>query len=116
ARAGRAGKRVVANLDQPRPAALIASSQAGLMEYGRMANGLVIVGAGQAGFQAAVSARALGYEGVINLVGDESYMPYQRPPLSKAFLLGKMAESGLSLQRPEFYDTKTIQVTTGVSV
>jgi 3-phenylpropionate/trans-cinnamate dioxygenase ferredoxin reductase subunit len=40
--------------------------------------GVVIAGAGQGGFQAAVSLRSEGYEGAITLVGDEPYLPYQR--------------------------------------
>jgi NADPH-dependent 2,4-dienoyl-CoA reductase/sulfur reductase-like enzyme len=48
---------------------------------------VVIVGAGQAGFQAAVSLREGGYPGKISVFGDEPELPYQRPPLSKAILL-----------------------------
>lgn len=47
---------------------------------------VVIVGGGQAGFQAAVSLRENGYSGSLTVVGDEKGLPYQRPPLSKAFL------------------------------
>ena len=47
---------------------------------------LLIVGAGQAGVQTASSARELGRQGPITLLGDESHPPYARPPLSKAFL------------------------------
>src|SRR5579875_2108284 len=50
---------------------------------------VVIAGAGQAGFQTAVSLRAAGYLEPITLIGEEPYLPYQRPPLSKGFLLGK---------------------------
>ena len=49
---------------------------------------VVIVGTGQAGFQAASSLRQAGFEGEVTLVGDEPQLPYQRPPLSKAFLKG----------------------------
>ncbi|MGB6102813.1 MAG: FAD-dependent oxidoreductase [Pusillimonas sp.] len=80
------------------------------------ASGLVIVGAGQAGFQAAVSARAFGYDGAITLVGAEPQPPYQRPPLSKAYLLGKLDEPGLALQRPDFYQAKRIRLLTGTTV
>jgi len=51
---------------------------------------VVIVGAGQAGFQVAASLRQEGYDGRITLIGDEPGLPYQRPPLSKAYLLGKI--------------------------
>ncbi|MBS3652021.1 FAD-dependent oxidoreductase [Pseudaminobacter sp. 19-2017] len=65
-----------------------------------MLNAIVIVGAGQAGFQTAASLRQDGFAGSITLVGDEAGMPYQRPPLSKAYLLGKTDAPGL-LFRPE---------------
>ena len=49
----------------------------------------VIVGAGLAGAKAAETLRAEGFEGQVTLVGEEPWVPYERPPLSKAFLLGK---------------------------
>ncbi|TDU31224.1 3-phenylpropionate/trans-cinnamate dioxygenase ferredoxin reductase subunit [Panacagrimonas perspica] len=58
----------------------------------------VIIGAGQAGIQAALSLRAMGFDGRVRLLGDEAAAPYQRPPLSKGFLLGKVAESELLLR------------------
>ena len=48
---------------------------------------VLIVGAGQAGIQAAQSLRKRGYEGEITMLGNEGHAPYQRPPLSKAFLI-----------------------------
>ena len=51
-----------------------------------MSGGIVILGAGQAAAQLAVSLRQGGHDGPIRMVGDEPYAPYQRPPLSKAFL------------------------------
>ena len=51
--------------------------------------GVVIVGAGQAGFQTAASLRKEGYDGRVTLLGDEPGLPYQRPPLSKAYMTGK---------------------------
>ena len=50
---------------------------------------IVIIGGGQGGFQTAASLRAEGYQETITLIGDEPGVPYQRPPLSKGFLLGK---------------------------
>ena len=47
-----------------------------------MANGCVIVGAGQAGFETAAALRAEGYQDPVTLIGDEPHLPYQRPPLS----------------------------------
>ena len=59
---------------------------------------IVIVGAGQAGFQAAASLREAGFSGRLILVGDEAALPYQRPPLSKAYLAGKTDARGLLLR------------------
>ena len=50
--------------------------------------GVLIIGAGQAGSQVASSLRQGGFEGGITIVGDEPALPYQRPPLSKAYLKG----------------------------
>lgn len=66
------------------------------------AAGIVVVGAGQAGFQVAASLREAGFAGAITLVGDEPDLPYQRPPLSKAYLAGKTDAAGLAL-RPASY-------------
>lgn len=63
---------------------------------------IVIVGAGQAGFQLAASLREAGFRDAVTLVGDEPGLPYQRPPLSKAYLAGKTDAAGLSL-RPASY-------------
>ena len=53
-----------------------------------MTHGVVIVGAGHAGFQVAASLRQSGYKDRIVLINDEAHLPYQRPPLSKAYLKG----------------------------
>ena len=55
-------------------------------------------GAGQAGYQVASSLRQEGFTGSIVLVGDEPGVPYQRPPLSKAYLLGKADVESLALR------------------
>ncbi|MEN1579685.1 FAD-dependent oxidoreductase [Pseudomonas aeruginosa] len=65
--------------------------------------GVVIVGAGQAGGDAATSLRQQGYQGAITLIGEEPLLPYRRPPLSKAFLLGEMSEEELQLKPAETY-------------
>lgn len=78
-----------------------------------MPAGVVIAGAGQAGFQAAVSLRAEGYEGAVRLVGDESWLPYQRPPLSKAFMLGKQDIDATALRPEEFYAAHKIDLLMG---
>ena len=73
----------------------------------------VIIGAGQAAAQAAVSLRAEGYGGEIVMLGDEAHLPYQRPPLSKAFLAGEMSAERLELKAPNFYPDSGIDVRLG---
>src|SRR6056297_3939329 len=64
--------------------------------------GIVVIGAGQAGASCVAKLRTLGYEGKITLIGEEPVPPYQRPPLSKKYLLGEMELERLFL-RPESY-------------
>jgi 3-phenylpropionate/trans-cinnamate dioxygenase ferredoxin reductase component len=71
---------------------------------------VIIIGAGQAGFQTAHSLRQGGFTGKITLIGDESHLPYQRPPLSKAFMLGAQDEGTLLLRQPDFYAQNSIDV------
>ena len=68
-----------------------------------MAENIVIIGAGQAGIQAVESLRKEGFVGAITLVGDEAYPPYQRPPLSKAYLLGTFERERLFLKADSYY-------------
>jgi 3-phenylpropionate/trans-cinnamate dioxygenase ferredoxin reductase subunit len=68
-----------------------------------MSERLVIIGAGQAAAQAVQSLRAEGFGGPITLIGDEAWPPYQRPPLSKAYLLGSFARERLFLKAEAFY-------------
>ncbi len=78
-----------------------------------MPGGVVIAGAGQAGFQCAFSLRAEGYDGPITLVGEEPYLPYQRPPLSKGCLLGKQDLDDVGLRPAAFYETNRIELQMG---
>ncbi len=64
---------------------------------------IVIIGAGQAGVQAVQSLRAEGFTGSLTMVGEEPFPPYQRPPLSKAYLLGSFARERLFLKPDSFY-------------
>lgn len=80
------------------------------------APGIVIVGAGQAGVQAAEALRAGGYEGSITLLGDEPHGPYHRPPLSKAWLAGEMDAAQLVMRAPEMLARKGIELRTGLTV
>lgn len=69
---------------------------------------VVVIGAGQAGASLVAKLRALGHEGRIDLIGEEPAPPYQRPPLSKAYLLGEMEEARLYLRPAEFYEDQNI--------
>ena len=73
-----------------------------------MSGSVVIAGAGQAGFQLAFSLRSRGYDGPITLIGEESHIPYQRPPLSKAFLAGKQETRHLALRPATYYTSQQI--------
>lgn len=64
---------------------------------------VVIIGAGQAGFQTAASLRLEGFSGSITLIGEERHLPYQRPPLSKALLAGKQSVDHLFFRPERFY-------------
>ncbi|MEJ2625570.1 MAG: FAD-dependent oxidoreductase [Pseudolabrys sp.] len=78
-----------------------------------MSHGTVIVGAGQGGYQVAASLREAGYEAPVIIVGDEPAAPYQRPPLSKAYLLGEMTVDRLMLRPDSFYETRRIDLLLG---
>ncbi len=78
--------------------------------------GIVIVGAGQAGAALAAKARALGYDGPVTIIGQEPAPPYQRPPLSKAYLMGQMQADRLWLRSPEFYTENAITLRLGQTV
>jgi 3-phenylpropionate/trans-cinnamate dioxygenase ferredoxin reductase subunit len=71
---------------------------------------VVIVGAGQAGFQAAASLRELGYAGRVVLVGDEACLPYQRPPLSKAHLKAEAEDHQLHFRPDTFFAERAIEL------
>jgi 3-phenylpropionate/trans-cinnamate dioxygenase ferredoxin reductase subunit len=73
-----------------------------------MSQGVVIIGAGHAGGSAAGFLRQYGYTGHITLVGAEPYLPYQRPPLSKAWLKGAASLDDLYLRGDTFYADQTI--------
>jgi 3-phenylpropionate/trans-cinnamate dioxygenase ferredoxin reductase subunit len=77
--------------------------------------GVVIVGAGHAGGTAAAQLRQYGYEGVITIVGDEPHAPYQRPPLSKAWLKGEADAEALALRPDSFYAENGISLILEVS-
>lgn len=70
----------------------------------------VIVGASHAGAQLATSLRQEGWTGEVVLVGDESALPYQRPPLSKAYLAGRSNIQELAIRSAEFYAKQEIRL------
>ncbi|RNI20174.1 NAD(P)/FAD-dependent oxidoreductase [Paracoccus pantotrophus] len=74
---------------------------------------IVILGAGQAAASLAAKLRALGHGGGIALIGDEPAAPYQRPPLSKAYLLGEMGLDRLTLRAPDWWDEQGIALHLG---
>ena len=74
---------------------------------------VVVIGGGQAGASLVARLRADGFEGAITLLGAEAVPPYQRPPLSKAYLLGEMALERLFLRPAGFYADQGITLRTG---
>lgn len=78
-----------------------------------MKSGLVIVGASYAGVQAGISAREQGYQGPISIVADEEHLPYQRPPLSKAFLSGDATYASLFLRGDDYFKKQGIELVLG---
>jgi 3-phenylpropionate/trans-cinnamate dioxygenase ferredoxin reductase subunit len=77
-----------------------------------MAKGaVVIVGAGHAGFQVAASLRQGGFKEPVHLINDEAHLPYQRPPLSKAYLKGSAGPDSLMFRPDKFYRDQTIELT-----
>src|ERR1700722_3432302 len=76
--------------------------------------GVVIIGAGHAGGTAAALLRQYGYAAPITLVGEEPIAPYQRPPLSKAWLKGEADADSLALKPEAFYGEAGIAMILGV--
>ena len=77
---------------------------------------VVVAGAGQAGAALVAKLRALGFAGRITLFGAEPVLPYQRPPLSKSYLLGEMPEERLYLRPETFYAEHDIALRIGTPV
>ena len=81
----------------------MAEAPASIVEHGLTSEGVVIVGAGHAGGSVAALLRQYDYAGPITLVGEEPIHPYQRPPLSKAWLKGEADAESLLLRPERFY-------------
>lgn len=76
----------------------------------------IVIGGGQAAASLVAKLRASGFDGAITLIGAEDVPPYQRPPLSKAYLLGEMSQERLYLRPEEWYAENNITLRTGVRV
>ncbi len=76
----------------------------------------VVIGAGQAGASLVAKLRALGFDGKITLIGAENAPPYQRPPLSKKYLLGEMPLDRMYLRPLSFYEDQNIDLRLGQKV
>jgi 3-phenylpropionate/trans-cinnamate dioxygenase ferredoxin reductase subunit len=74
---------------------------------------VAIIGGGQAGLQVAETLREQDFNGRIVLIGDEPHIPYLRPPLSKAYLLGESTEAQLALRPATFFPQHRIELITG---
>ena len=77
---------------------------------------IVVVGAGQAGSSLVSKLRNSGFEGKVTLVGAEPHPPYQRPPLSKKYLLGDMPLDRLYLRPETFYREQNITLRLGLPI
>ncbi len=76
-------------------------------------NGVVIIGGGQAASQLAASLRDNGYGEPVRIIAAEAVLPYQRPPLSKAFLKGEVTTANLLLRAEDFYSRNAIDLALG---
>lgn len=76
---------------------------------------IVVIGAGQAGFTACAKLRDLRHQGPITLIGEEAHPPYQRPPLSKGYLLGEVTEDRLYFRPRAFYEERSIDLRTSAN-
>jgi 3-phenylpropionate/trans-cinnamate dioxygenase ferredoxin reductase subunit len=79
-------------------------------------SGIIIIGAGQAGASLAEKLRSEGFDGKITLIGQEPVPPYERPPLSKAYLLGESEKERLFLRPETIYAEKDITLKLGEEV
>ena len=77
---------------------------------------VVIVGAGHAGAQAAISLRQLGFEGSVAMIGDERDPPYERPPLSKEYFAGDKSFDRILIRPAAFWDERKIDMLLGKRV
>lgn len=81
-----------------------------------MTSTVVIAGAGHAAGQVVASLRQKKFTGRIVLLGEESWLPYQRPPLSKKFLAGELSAERLYFKPKSFYDDPDIEIHLGTRI
>ncbi|MEE4349961.1 MAG: FAD-dependent oxidoreductase [Pacificimonas sp.] len=77
---------------------------------------ILIVGGGHGGAQAAIALRQGGYAGAIGIVTEEAERPYERPPLSKEYLLGEKSFDRMMIRKPAFWDERDITFRLGERV
>ena len=78
--------------------------------------GIIVVGGGQAGSALVSKLRTDGYAGPLTLIGAEPVPPYQRPPLSKKYLMGEMEAERLYLRPHHWYGDQDIALQMGMAV
>lgn len=81
-----------------------------------MTGPVIIVGAGHGGYQVAASLRQAGFSEPISLINDEAHLPYQRPPLSKAYIKGSAGPESLMFRPEKFYQDQKIELIAGRAV
>lgn len=81
-----------------------------------MKRNIVVVGGGQAGYQVLATLRAEGFDGGLTFITAEACLPYQRPPLSKAYMKGEADADKLVIRPEEFYTSNDIEIIAGVAV
>ena len=74
---------------------------------------VIIVGAGHGGYQVAASLRQAGFSDRVCLINDEAHLPYQRPPLSKAYIKGSAGPESLMFRPEKFYQDQKIELIGG---
>jgi 3-phenylpropionate/trans-cinnamate dioxygenase ferredoxin reductase component len=77
---------------------------------------VIVAGAGHGGGMAAVQLRQAGFAGSILMIGEEPDPPYERPPLSKSYLTGKMTAERMVLRKPDYWTERSIDMVLGQSV
>jgi 3-phenylpropionate/trans-cinnamate dioxygenase ferredoxin reductase subunit len=81
-----------------------------------MTHRTVIVGTGIAGVSAAAALRSAGYEGAIDLIGDDPELPYRRPPVSKEIIRGDKTADEIRIKKAEWFEAQDVTLLTGQRV